>query len=135
MELILTRNYHPEGTSGSLFDGVQLVCSTIELPWRENQRMVSCIPEGRYELVKRYTKKRGWHLLVKNVPNRSGILFHPANDALKELKGCIAPVSQVVGPGKGTQSKIADSKLKTLVFEAMERGESVFLIIQKAKIV
>lgn len=133
MELILTRNYHPEGTSGSLFDGEQLICSTIELPWRENQRMVSCIPEGRYELVKRYTKKRGWHLLVKNVPNRSGILFHPANDALKELKGCIAPVSKVIGPGKGTDSKTADSRLKTLVFEAMERGENVFLNIQKAK--
>lgn len=94
--------------------------------------MVSCIPEGRYELVKRYTDKRGWHLLVKNVPNRSGILFHPANDALKELKGCIAPVSKVVGPGKGIESKIADSRLKTLVFESMDKGESVFLIIQKA---
>ncbi|QYH39205.1 hypothetical protein GYM62_10520 [Algoriphagus sp. NBT04N3] len=133
MELILTRSYYPEGTNGKLRDGEQLVCSTIELPWRENQRMVSSIPEGRYELVKRYTDKRGWHLLVKNVPNRSGILFHPANDALKELKGCIAPVSKVIGPGKGTDSKTADSRLKTLVFEAMERGENVFLNIQKAK--
>jgi len=132
MELILTRSYHPEGTNGKLCDGEQLVCSTIELPWRENQRMVSCIPEGRYELAKRYTDKRGWHLLVKNVPNRSGILFHPANNALKELKGCIAPVSKVVGPGKGTQSKVADSRLKTLVFEAMDKGDSVFFIIQKA---
>jgi hypothetical protein len=83
MELILRRDHHPEGTNGSLCDGEQQICSTIELPWRQNQRMVSCIPEGRYELVKRYTDKRGWHLLVKNVPNRSGILFHPANDALK----------------------------------------------------
>ncbi|GAA5042536.1 hypothetical protein GCM10011506_45140 [Marivirga lumbricoides] len=132
MELILRRDHHPEGTNGNLCDGEQQICSTIELPWRENQRMVSCIPEGRYELVKRYTDKRGWHLLVKNVPNRSGILFHPANDALKELKGCIAPVSKVVGPGKGIESKIADSRLKTLVFEAMDKGESVFLIIQKA---
>lgn len=133
MELILTRSYYPEGTNGKLYDGELLLSSTIELPWRENQRMVSSIPEGRYELVKRYTDKRGWHLLVTGVPNRSGILFHPANDALKELKGCIAPVSKVIGPGKGTDSKTADSRLKTLVFEAMERGENVFLNIQKAK--
>ena len=133
MELTLFRVYDQDGTNGELYDGELLISSTIELPWRENQRMVSSIPEGRYELVKRYTDKRGWHLLVKNVPNRSGILFHPANDALKELKGCIAPVSKVIGPGRGTQSKAADSRLKTLVFEAMERGESVFLNIQKAK--
>jgi len=133
MELTLFRDYYEDGTNGDLYDGEMLISSTIELPWRENQRMISSIPEGRYELVKRYTDKRGWHLLVTGVPNRSGILFHPANDAKKELKGCIAPVSRIVGPGKGTQSRVADSRLKTLVFEAMERGESVFLNIQKAR--
>ena len=133
MELTLFRDYYEDGTNGDLYDGEMLISSTIELPWRENQRMISSIPEGRYELVKRYTDKRGWHLLVTGVPNRNGILFHPANDALKELKGCIAPVSKVIGPGKGTDSKAADSRLKTLVFEAMERGERVFLNIQKAK--
>ncbi|MEQ9289606.1 MAG: DUF5675 family protein [Cyclobacteriaceae bacterium] len=132
MELTLFRVYHQDGTNGDLYGGELLISSTIELPWRDNQQMVSCIPEGRYELVKRYTDKRGWHLLVTGVPNRSGILFHPANDALKELKGCIAPVSKVFGPGKGTDSKAADFRLKTLVFEAIEKGESVFLNIQKA---
>lgn len=133
MELQLNREYHSEGTNGKLLYGKHEICFTIELPWKENQRMVSCIPEGKYELAKRYTDKRGWHLLVTGVPNRDGILFHPANDALKELKGCIAPVSKVIGPGNGTQSRKADSKLKTLVFDAMGRGERVFLNIQKAK--
>jgi len=133
MDFILKRTYYPKGTNGELWINGQSIGYTIELPWLHNQRNISCIPEGRYELVKRYTETRGWHILVKDVPDRSWILFHPANNALKELKGCIAPVSKVVRPGKGTQSKVADSRLKTLVLEAMERGENVFLNIQKAK--
>lgn len=132
MELALYREYHLEGTNGLIYDEKQAVCCTIELPWMENQRMVSCIPEGRYKLIKRYTERRGWHLLVKDVPNRDGILFHPANNALKELKGCIAPVSELSGHGQGIQSRDADTRLKTLVFEAQDKGEEVFITIQKA---
>ena len=134
MELTLYRRYHLEGTNGLIYTGKQVVCCTIELPWVENHRMISCIPEGRYELIKRYTEKRGWHLLVKDVPDRDGILFHPANYALKELKGCIAPVSELTAHGRGVQSRNADTRLKTLVFEALDKGEEVFITIQKAKI-
>lgn len=36
MELELSRAYFPDGTNGELVeqDGGQLVCHTIELPWR-----------------------------------------------------------------------------------------------------
>jgi len=106
------------------------VCHTIELPWLHNQRNVSCIPEGRYELKKRVTQKRGQHLLVVNVKGRDGILFHPANDAKKELLGCIAPVTTLTGPGKGSQSRLANEKLKALVLEALDRNEKVFITIK-----
>lgn len=127
MELELSRSYDPEGTNGEL---VLKVCNTIELPWLQNQRNVSCIPEGRYELKKRVTQKRGQHLLVANVKGRDGILFHPANDAIQELRGCIAPVTTITGPGKGTQSRLANEKLKALVLEALDRKEKVFLTIK-----
>lgn len=133
MELTLLRSYHEDGTNGKLFDGGALICSTIELPWKENQRMVSCIPEGRYSLIERHTAKRGRHLMVKNVADRSGILFHPANDALKELKGCIAPVSELTGDGRGIQSRKANDRLNALVFEALDKGEEVFITIQKVQ--
>ena len=74
---------------------------SIELPWKENQTGVSCIPEGRYELVKRWSPKFLRHLQVMNVPGREYILIHPANEALQELKGCIAPVCFLTGAGKG----------------------------------
>ena len=129
MELTLKRTYFPTGTNGSLLNGDELVCFTIELPWKDNRSRVSCIPEGRYRLKKRYTSKRGWHLLVEGVPQRSGILVHPANDALKELEGCLAPVSMLSGIGTGMFSKKADGKLKELVFEALEREEEVVLAV------
>ena len=127
MELELIRAYDPDGTNGEL---IVRVCCTVELPWLQNKRNVSCIPEGRYELMKRTTPKRGQHLLVLNVKGRDGILIHPANNALKELRGCIAPVTTHTGPGKGSQSRLANEKLKALVLDAMKRKEKVFITIK-----
>lgn len=39
--------------------------------------------------------------MVKAVAGRSFILIPPANDAQKELRGCIAPVSILTAEGKG----------------------------------
>lgn len=131
MELELLRRYDPEGTNGEL---KLVVCNTIELPWLQNKRNVSCILEGRYELRLRTTAKRGQHLLVVNVKGRDGILIHPANDAKKELLGCIAPVTTHTGPGKGSQSRLANEKLKALVLEALERKEKVFITIKSNEV-
>jgi hypothetical protein len=130
MELELIRTYFPNGTNGEIsFNGVR-VCSTIELPWKNNQHRISCIPEGRFELTKRYSPKFGHHLLVNEVKGRELILIHPANDAVKELKGCIAPVSVCTGEGRGNNSRLALKKLLALVYVAMERKESVFLTVK-----
>jgi hypothetical protein len=124
MEIDLIRTHHPEGTNGTL---VYAVAHTIELPWLNNQRRISCIPAGRYELKKRFTEKHKDHIIVTNVPGRDGILIHPANDALHELLGCIAPVTDLIGPGKGTHSRLANERVKELLDIAFDRGEKVFL--------
>jgi hypothetical protein len=59
--------------------------------------------------------------------------LHAANDALKEIKGCIAPVSLLTGEGKGNQSRIALAKLVRLLYPELEKGQPVFLIIQSNK--
>jgi hypothetical protein len=69
---------------------------------------------------------------VENVKGRALILIHPANDALKELRGCIAPVSILKGPGKGLLSRNAFNKVIALVHKALESG-TVFLTIQTDK--
>ena len=129
MNLVLTRTYFPEGTNGKLFCDGDIMCYTIELPWKFNQRNVSCIPEGEYFISKRYSKKFKWHLVLLDVPQRSFILFHSANDAMRELNGCIAPVLKLSGPGVGYQSRLAFEKLKSLVYQTLDRGENVKLII------
>lgn len=130
MELELIRSYDPEGTNGELRYGGKAICFTIELPWLQNQHNISCIPEGRYELRKRFVQKFGLHLLVVDVPDRSRILIHPASDAKTQLKGCIAPVTNLISPGKGTESRLANEKLKALVLEALARNEKVFITIK-----
>jgi hypothetical protein len=130
MVLELTRTYFPKGTNGKLECKGKSICNTIELPWRENETRVSCIPEGKYFIKKRYSQKFQWHLEVLNVKNRSLILFHPANNALLELNGCIAPVTKLSGPGLGLMSRKAFISLKSMVYKAFDNKESVELIVK-----
>lgn len=116
MELELIRTYFPEGTNGEIRHNKTRLCNSIELPWLNNKQQVSCIPEGTYQLIIRFSHRFQWHLQLKNVKDRGLILIHPANDAAKELKGCIAPVSILEGVGKGANSRIAVSNLLGLVF-------------------
>jgi hypothetical protein len=130
MVLELTRTYFPNGTNGKLECKGKSICNTIELPWRENETRVSCIPEGKYFIKKRYSQKFQWHLEVLDVKNRSLILFHPANNALQELNGCIAPVTKLSGPGLGLMSRKAFISLKTMVYKALGNKESIELIVK-----
>lgn len=131
MELLLKRRYHSGGTNGTLWLADTLICHTIELPWRNNERRVSCILEGRYAVRERFSPRFQLHLILKDVPGRSLILVHPANDARKELLGCIAPVTRLTGPGKGTGSRKAMQLVLRQVVKALQDKELLFLTIQK----
>lgn len=128
--LVLKRIYLDKAVHGRLYMGKELLACTIELPWRQNARHVSCIPEGLYAVRKRYSEKFKWHLVLLEVPGRSGILIHPANDAAKELQGCIAPVTSVVGEGKGTSSRAAMQKLME-TYDLLKEKKPVTIRITK----
>lgn len=129
MELQLYRTHFKEGTNGVLLHQGQLVCLMIELPWKNNVKNVSCIPDGRYALQLRFTHRFGQHFLVQDVTDRSMILVHPANDALKELEGCLAPVLQHTGIGKGSYSRKALDKLVLFWEHALQLHEGLYLNI------
>jgi len=61
---------------------------TLELPWLENEKQISCIPEGAYPLTSIESPKYGSTWLLENVPNRSEILIHAGNYP-KDTHGCI----------------------------------------------
>jgi hypothetical protein len=128
--MVLTRTYFPEGTNGKLECEGKLICNTIELPWKNNERRVSYIPQGKYFIEKRYSQQFKWHLHVLRVENRSLFLFYPANNGMRELNGCIAPVTKLSGPGLGLLARKAFEKLKDQVYKVLDSKESVLLIVQ-----
>ena len=79
------------GTFGILAVDGPPACVTCELPSLDNAPDISCIPPGTYHCVRHISPKfplgNTWE--VTNVPGRSGILIHAAND-IADLEGCIA---------------------------------------------
>lgn len=61
---------------------------TLELPYKDNQRNISCIPCGKYKVTKRFSEKYGNHFKIENVHNRSDILIHVGNYP-SDTHGCI----------------------------------------------
>ena len=118
------------GTNGQLYINGQFICFTIELPWRNNARNISCIPAGQYTLRSHRSPTFGRVAYVRGTqPQRDFVYFHAANNALTELRGCIAPVSTLTGEGTGTASRAALKRFTDLVFPAFDRGEQVTLLI------
>lgn len=84
-----------QGTLGMLFyEGFR--CYTLELPWKDNKRNISCIPSGSYNVKVRLSPRYGKVYWVSNVPDRSFILIHSGNwagDRSKKFRshvnGCI----------------------------------------------
>lgn len=76
-------------TRGALVqDNGRVLCHTLELPWKNNQRNISCIPAGKYDVIKVESPKFGSCFYVKDVPDRDAILFHSGN-SIKDTRGCI----------------------------------------------
>ena len=64
---------------GVLIHGLIPFATTLERPWKNNQRGISCIPAGFYECRRVKSPKFGDTFQVMHVPNRSEILFHKGN--------------------------------------------------------
>lgn len=61
---------------------------TIERPWLNNQRGVSCIVAGSYVAKRHVSPKFGETFWLQEVPGRSEILFHKGNID-DDSHGCI----------------------------------------------
>lgn len=94
MKLLLERYSHEEKqTIGKLFllnnsGGAIAEWHSLELPWLDNQRRVSCIPIGTYKARKHKSPRFESSLWLQDVPNRSEILIHRGN-FYTDILGCI----------------------------------------------
>lgn len=127
--LILRRTYTPKQTEGRLYvfndrNGIIDDLYSLELPFVNNQKFISCIPEDEYEVIKHISPTFGECFWIQDVPKRSEILMHAANyvgtpnprTGKSDLKGCIAPglqFSDLNGDGirEVISSRLAMTKL------------------------
>ena len=61
---------------------------TLELTDNDNQRRISCIPDGQYIVKRKISMRFGRCFQIMNVPARDGILIHAGNFN-HDTKGCI----------------------------------------------
>ena len=128
--LLIRDTFSEKSTLGELFLNGERMCDTLENPWIDNQRRISCIPEGEYDVrlrLPRESNTRDYiHLLVKEVKDRDYILFHIGNFP-KDTSGCI-----LVGLGS-QQDAVNNSRLAMdlLIKEVIHLGgENIKLIIK-----
>ena len=128
--LIIRDTFTENSTIGELFINGERFCDTLENPWLDNQRNISCIPEGEYpvrlRLARESATREYLHLLVQDVPNRDYILFHRGNFP-KDTSGCILL-------GQGTQQDVVNNS--TLAMDLVMKeilnlgGTNINLIIK-----
>lgn len=63
------------------------VC-TLENPWLDNARNISCIPEGTYDFIRTDSNRFGETFEISGVEERTRILVHWGNRA-KDTEGCV----------------------------------------------
>lgn len=90
----LSRSYGKHQTTGHLTfcDGDKRILDikTIEPPYLNNQKFISCINSGDYWVYRHVSPKFGDCFKIQKVPKRSNILFHPGSFK-KNTKGCVLP--------------------------------------------
>lgn len=100
---------------------------TLELPWRDNARNISRIPEGVYKVRKRYSQRFGDHFEVLGVPDRTLILIHKGNFP-DDTDGCILPGLSLVDIG--TKSRPGDG-IKEVAYSGVAMKELNRLITEE----
>tara|TARA_R100000426_G_scaffold85881_1_gene66382 strand:- start:7 stop:462 length:456 start_codon:yes stop_codon:yes gene_type:complete len=89
--LLIRDTFTDKSTIGKLYFDGEFYGHTLELPWKDNEKRVSCIPKGVYEVKKRHTEESKYkyeHLHILDVEDRELILMHIGNYP-KNSKGCI----------------------------------------------
>lgn len=129
--MIIYRGYTKYGVFGDWHtEEGDFICHSLEREWEDNTVMISCIPEGVYELVPHDSPKFGatYALIGEGVglyegdAKRTGILIHKANWAY-QLRGCIAPVTDYgILSNKWAGKNSGDAMEK--VFAHIEAGDT-----------
>ena len=154
MELTLYRKYRlPKYSIGKLYADGEYVCDTLEdtdrdlyqgmdLEWIQSKKVYgeTAIPFGRYRITlkvqspkyskkKAYEKIKGYVPRILDIPGYSGVLIHIGNYP-RDTEGCVLVGYNQV-KGAVVNSTKAFWKLYDILLEADQKGEEIWLTIQK----
>lgn len=117
MNIIVNREYNNFQTPGRGFvmEGTirKFMFYTLELPNLDNQKKVSCIPEGKYKATKFIHSKKGKTFIIHDVPERTEIMWHAGNYAAgdyKDTEGCTLMGSYFEDLNEDGYIDVCDSK-------------------------
>lgn len=107
--------------------------TTLELPWLDNARDVSCVPAGSYTAERYLSPAHGYVVFrLIDVPGRSDVEIHVANLPC-DLLGCIG-IGQGFGPVQKDTGESGDgivaSRAAFLAFMANHPEQRFTLLIQ-----
>lgn len=118
----------PQGTFGILKLQAKVFCATLEPPDHANRVSRSSIPPQMYEIEAHYSQKFKNTWLVKDVPERTHILFHAGNVAA-DTSGCII-LGQYIDKLRGDRAVLNSGKTFKHFLNSMQ-GYSIGILIVK----
>ena len=128
---IVRSMYSDKGIKGLLtIEGSTFAIFTLENPWLNNQKRISCIPSGVYQCERVQSPRFGKVYGVNDVPGRSHILFHAGNSPDDTL-GCI-----LLGLNGSIHSKdmwVSNSRMALDAFHEHLKYKPFTLIIEDDK--
>lgn len=105
-------------------DGIPFALS-LERPWLDNQRSVSCITDGAFTAKRHLSPRFGETFWLQDVPGRSEILLHKGNID-DDSHGCIL-VGEQFDLVNGEDGIVA-SKEGFAEFMRLQRGTNEFVL-------
>ncbi len=91
-------------------------CSTMELPWKNNQHDISCIPTGTYQCTWSPFHDT-FHYELQGTSPRTGIFIHPMN-YYTDSEGCIGLGQPAGDINKDNEQDISNSQATIAKFES-----------------
>lgn len=105
------------------------ICKTLELPWLDNKKMISCVPTGTYKVKKvLWARKLKKFYQLQDVPGRSGIFIHEGN-YYYNYEGCIGLGASNADLNKDGEMDITATLATIAAFDGFMGGKDFTLTI------
>jgi len=119
--LVLKREKETKYGTFGVIKHLDLVLYTLELPWNNNAKETSCIPEGTYEFKPHNSVKFPGSYILSPTEPREAILIHVGNTII-DTHGCI-----LVGLSRTNTGILNSKKALKLLNDLFPKGGELLI--------